>query len=141
LKIIEDVLSKILVVVNEKNCRLSSISKSNYQTFNTFKKDVFLQYALCFKKPVEGLNSCQMFDINGVLLHPIVQAIYFKKPAESLKSCQTIVCQNKFIFPYYCTRNMVQKACGKFKFLSNNCSAKKVYFSNMQYASKSLWKV
>jgi hypothetical protein len=44
----------------------------------------------------------------------------------------------------YFSINMLQKACGKFKFLSNNCSAKNVYFSILlyrQYASNSLWKV
>jgi hypothetical protein len=27
---------------------------------------------------------------------------------------------------------MLQKACGKFEFLSNNCSAKKAYFSGIE---------
>jgi hypothetical protein len=41
-------------------------------------------------------------------------------------------------------RHFLQKVCGKFHFLSNNCSAKQVYFSILlykQYASESLWKV
>jgi hypothetical protein len=41
-------------------------------------------------------------------------------------------------------KQFLRKVCGKFEFLSNNCSAKQVYFSILlyrQYASKSLWKV
>jgi hypothetical protein len=48
---------------------------------------------------------------------------------ESLNSCQTIVRQKKLIFPYYCIGNLVQKACGEFEILTNNCSAKKLIFS------------
>jgi hypothetical protein len=43
-------------------------------------------------------------------------------------------CSSKrLIFPSYCTGNMLQKACEKFVFLSNNCSAKKAYFSIRLY--------
>jgi hypothetical protein len=86
----------------------------------------------------------QLFGKKGVFLHTIVQAICFKKPVEGLNSCQTIDRQNRRISPYYCTGNMLQKACGRFEFLSNNYSAIKAYFSILlyrQYASKSLWKV
>jgi hypothetical protein len=68
----------------------------------------------------------------GLFLHPIVQAICFKKSVESLNSCQKIVQQNTRISPLCCTGNMLQKACGKFEFLSNNCSAKKVYWNSCQ---------
>jgi hypothetical protein len=86
----------------------------------------------------------QLFDKKGVFLHTIVQAICLKKPVEGLNSCQTIVRQKRCISPYYCTGNMLQKACGRFELLSNNCSAEKAYFSILlyrQYASISLWKV
>jgi hypothetical protein len=75
----------------------------------------------------------QLFDKIGLFLNTIVQAICFKKPVEGLNSCQTIVRQKRLIFPYYCTGNMLQKACGRFEFLSNNCSAKKAYFSILLY--------
>jgi hypothetical protein len=42
--------------------------------------------------------------------------------------CQTIDRQKRRFFPSYCTGNMLQYACKKFEFLSNNCSAKKMYF-------------
>jgi hypothetical protein len=72
--------------------------------------------AICFKKPVKSLNSCQTIVCQkSLFFHPIVQAICFKKPVESLNSCQTIVRQKKLIFSYYCTGNMLQKACGKFE--------------------------
>jgi hypothetical protein len=56
-----------------------------------------------------------MFGKKRVLLHPIVQAICLRKPVESLNSCQTIARQKRRIFPstgnmlqeagekYYCT--------------------------------------
>jgi hypothetical protein len=44
-----------------------------------------------------------LFGKTGVFLHPIEQAICFKKPVESLNSCQTIVGQKRLIFLYYCT--------------------------------------
>jgi hypothetical protein len=74
----------------------------------------------------------------------IVQAICFRKPVENFNSCQAIVRRKRLIFPYYCTGNMPQKACGKFEFLSNKCFSKKAYFSILLYrqnASKSLWKL
>jgi hypothetical protein len=40
-----------------------------------------------------------------------VQAICFRKPVENLNSCQTIVRQKRRIFPSYRTGNMLQKAC------------------------------
>jgi hypothetical protein len=46
---------------------------------------------------------------------------------------QTIVRQNRRIFLSYFLDNILQKACGKFEFLSNNCSARKVYFSILLY--------
>jgi hypothetical protein len=45
----------------------------------------------------------QLIGKTGVFLHPMVQAICYKKPVERLNSCQTIVRQKKLIFPYYCT--------------------------------------
>jgi hypothetical protein len=83
---------------------------------------------------LESLNLVkQLFGKKGVLLHPIVQAICFKKPVESLNSCQTIVRQSRSFSPSYCTGNLLQKVCGKFEFLSNNCLAKKVCFSILLY--------
>jgi hypothetical protein len=45
-------------------------------------------------------NKCSE---KGVLLHSIVQAICFRNPVESMNSCQTIVRPKRRIFPYYCT--------------------------------------
>jgi hypothetical protein len=56
----------------------------------------------------------QIFGKKDVLLQPILQAICFKKPVESLNTCQTIVRQKRRIFSFYNTGNMLQKACGKF---------------------------
>jgi hypothetical protein len=40
----------------------------------------------------------QLFGKKGVFLHPIEQAICFKKPVENLNSCQTIVWQKGLFF-------------------------------------------
>jgi lipopolysaccharide biosynthesis regulator YciM len=40
----------------------------------------------------------QLFGKTGVFLHHIVQAICFRKPVENLNSCQTIVQQKRLIF-------------------------------------------
>jgi hypothetical protein len=54
-------------------------------------------------------------------------------PVQSLNYCQTIVWRKKRISPNDCTGNMLQNACEKFEFLSNNCSAKKAYFYMLFY--------
>jgi hypothetical protein len=51
---------------------------------------------------------------------------------ESLNFCQTIVRQKRRILPSYFTANMLQKACEKFEFLSNICSAKKAYCTGIE---------
>jgi hypothetical protein len=70
------------------------------------KTGVFLHrivQAICFKKPVESLNSFvkQLFGKKGLFFHSILQAICFKKPLESLNSCQTIVRQKRLIFQLF----------------------------------------
>jgi hypothetical protein len=70
----------------------------------------------------------QLISYFSILLYN-VQAICFKKPVENLNSCQIIVRQKRCISPSYCTGDILQEASGKFVFLSNNCSAKKAYFS------------
>jgi hypothetical protein len=50
-----------------------------------------------------GKHVKQLFGKKDVFRHPILQAICFKKPVESLNSCQTIVRQKRFILSYYCT--------------------------------------
>jgi hypothetical protein len=63
-----------------------------------------ISQAICFKKPVESLNSCQTaVRQNRSFFHPILQGICFKKPVEGLNSCQTIVRQKRRIFPFMCT--------------------------------------
>jgi hypothetical protein len=85
--------------------------------------------AICFKESVENLNSYQkIVRQKGIFFHPIVRVVGFKKPVESLLSCQTIVRQKRLIFPYYFTGKMLQKVCGKFDFLSKNCSSKRHIF-------------
>jgi hypothetical protein len=65
------------------------------------KTGVFLHpilQAICFKKPVKSLTSCQtIVGQKGVFFHPIVQGICFKKPVKSLNFRR-----KRFIFPYCC---------------------------------------
>jgi hypothetical protein len=39
---------------------------------------------------------------------------------------------------WYCTGNMLKIVCGKFGFLSNNCSAKKLYFIMLLYTVQAI---
>jgi hypothetical protein len=52
-----------------------------------------------------------------------------QKACGKLKFLSNNCSAKKVNSPSYCTGNMLQKACGKFEFLPNNCSAKKTYFS------------
>jgi hypothetical protein len=95
------------------------------QTYFRQQKSVFL-YAvqpINLKMHVKSFNSYQKIVWQKSLC--IHAMLCFKMPVKCLYSCQTIVRQKRRIYPSYCTGNMLQKACGKFKFLSNNCLAKK----------------
>jgi hypothetical protein len=70
-----------------------------------------------------------MFGGKCMLLHAFLQEICFKMPVKSSNSCQTIIRRKRHISPCYCTvqctHNMLQNACEKSEFLSNNCSGEK----------------
>jgi hypothetical protein len=108
------------------------------------KKSVFPQFilqAICFKMPVKSLNSSQTYfrhkkAYSSMLCRPagkkslcLHAMLCFKMPVKCSYSCQTIVRQKGVFFHLIAPGNMLQKACGKFEFLSNNCSSKKAYFS------------
>jgi hypothetical protein len=65
----------------------------------------------------------QLFVKKGVFFHPIVQSICFKKPVESLNSCKKKFRQKRLVFPYYCTgiaQTILKKIdCGSKQFVKH----------------------